>query len=67
MTKRPLVFVVISFILGIIFMNIKRTIFYMVLLFCCAFLLINKKYLTKYDNKYPVLKSTIKKERAVKK
>jgi len=38
MTKRPLVFVIISFILGIIFMNIKRTIIYMVLLFLLFFI-----------------------------
>ena len=37
MLKRPLVFVTVSFILGIVFMNIKRTIFYMALLFLLSF------------------------------
>jgi hypothetical protein len=50
MLKRPLVCIVASFVLGIIFMNIKRTIVYMVLLFLVFFIFINKKYFMQSNN-----------------
>lgn len=64
--KRPLVLIILSFILGIIFMNIKRTIFYMVLFFFVLFLLFNKEYLTSYDRKYLISSKRIKKEKMIK-
>jgi len=50
MLKRPLVFIIASFILGIIFMNIKRTIFYMVLLFLLFLIFVNRKYFINSNN-----------------
>lgn len=61
--KRPLVLVIVSFILGIFFMNIERTVFYTVLLFCLLFLLFNYKCFKKYDTKYPILSKSIKKKK----
>lgn len=63
MTKRPLVFVVISFILGIIFMNIKRTIIYMVLLFLLFFIFVSKRYFINSDNAI-ISKKELKKVKA---
>lgn len=63
--KRPLVLVIISFILGILFMNIKRTIFYMVLLFCVAFLLINRRYFRKHNREYLICYAELKKEKEI--
>lgn len=65
MTKRPLVFVVISFILGIIFMNIKRTIIYMVLLFLLFFIFISKRYFVNSDNAI-ISKKELKKVKVIK-
>lgn len=61
--KRPLVLVIVSFILGIFFMNIKRTVFCTALLFCLLFLLFNYKCFKKYDTKYPILSKSIKKKK----
>ena len=66
MLKRPLVFIVASFILGIIFMNIKRTIFYMVLLFLLCFIIFNNKFLRNYNTQFLITKEQLKKQRIVK-
>ena len=66
MLKRPLVSVILSFILGIVFMNIKRTIFYMVLLFFVFFIIFNNKDMSNYNINSLITKEQLQRERFIK-